>query len=182
MSCHNLCQARFSLPEPALVGVPMATAALDQNEDASLVAEKVIKKILLLIPVHDKSITTCASIAITGLGEVQTSSDEFTSTGLPSVENAKREETHSDSGATIVPYCAEYVLGNIGLIGPLMGALIAGVIAGIFPTMCLACHFSKTSLNIWAAVLQFAFGILYYLVGHEWRYDRLYGTQNGCSL
>lgn len=73
----------------------------------------------------------------------------------------------SVSGATIVPYYAEYVLGNIGLIGPLMGALIAGVIVGIFPTMYLARFFSKTSLNIWAAVLRFGFGILYYLVGFD---------------
>jgi Na+/melibiose symporter-like transporter len=71
------------------------------------------------------------------------------------------------SGATIVPYYAEYVLGNIGLIGPLMGALIAGVIAGIFPTMYLARYFSKTSLNIWAAVLRFAFGLFYCFVGFD---------------
>jgi probable glucitol transport protein GutA len=73
----------------------------------------------------------------------------------------------SVAGATIVPYYAEYVLGNLGLAGPLMGALIVGVIAGIFPTMYLARYFSKTKLNIWSALLRFFIGLAYFFVGFD---------------
>lgn len=66
-------------------------ADLDQTEDASLVAEKVIREISLPIPIHDKSITTSASIGIAGLGEVQTTANDLISGGLSAVENAKRE-------------------------------------------------------------------------------------------
>lgn len=73
----------------------------------------------------------------------------------------------SISTATIVPYYAEYVLGDTGLVGPLMGSLILGVLVGIFPAMLLARRFSKKKLNIWAAYLKGSLAVLYFLVGYE---------------
>jgi len=73
----------------------------------------------------------------------------------------------SISTATIVPYYAEYVLGDAGLIGPLMGSLILGVLVGIFPTMYLARYFSKKQLNIWSAYLRCALAVLYFIIGYE---------------
>ena len=73
----------------------------------------------------------------------------------------------SISTATVVPYYAEYVLGDAGLVGPLMGSLILGVLAGIFPTMYLARYFSKKKLNIWSAYLRFGLALLYFFIGYE---------------
>tara|TARA_R110002073_G_scaffold103246_3_gene233771 strand:+ start:3165 stop:5600 length:2436 start_codon:yes stop_codon:yes gene_type:complete len=66
-------------------------ADLDQTEDASLVAEKVIKEIALPIPIGDRFITTSASVGIAGMGEIQTSANDLISAGLSAVENAKKE-------------------------------------------------------------------------------------------
>ena len=73
----------------------------------------------------------------------------------------------SVSVAIIVPYYAEYVLGDAGMIAPVMALLILGVLVGIFPTMYFARFFSKTGLNIWAAIARAILGVVYFAVGYE---------------
>lgn len=64
---------------------------LDQTEDASRVAEKVISVVAGPIAVGERSITTSASVGIAGMGDMQTSANDLISAGLSAVENAKKE-------------------------------------------------------------------------------------------
>lgn len=66
-------------------------ADLDQAEDASLVAEKVIAEIAKPIVINDKTLATSASVGIVGLGESSNGANDLISAGLSAVENAKRE-------------------------------------------------------------------------------------------
>lgn len=66
-------------------------ADLDQAEDASLVAEKVIAEIALPIEIDDRSISVSASVGIAGLIEIQASDNDLIGAGLSAVELAKKE-------------------------------------------------------------------------------------------
>ncbi|MFT4798432.1 MAG: diguanylate cyclase (GGDEF)-like protein [Candidatus Azotimanducaceae bacterium] len=66
-------------------------ADLDQTEDASRVAEKVISSVAEPISVGERFITTSASVGIAGMGEIQSSANDLISAGLSAVENAKKE-------------------------------------------------------------------------------------------
>jgi diguanylate cyclase (GGDEF)-like protein/PAS domain S-box-containing protein len=66
-------------------------ADLDQAEDSSFVAEKVIAEISKPIELIDKTITTSASVGIVGLGESSNSANDLISAGLSAVEHAKSE-------------------------------------------------------------------------------------------
>ena len=66
-------------------------ADLDQAEDASLVAEKVIAELAKPMKVSDRTIATSASVGIAGLGESSNSAIDLISAALSAVENAKKE-------------------------------------------------------------------------------------------
>lgn len=66
-------------------------ADLDQTEDASLVAEKVIAKISEPIPLGDREMAVSASIGIAGLAEQNETANDLISAGLSAVEIAKKE-------------------------------------------------------------------------------------------
>ncbi len=66
-------------------------ADLDQPEDASLVAEKVIQDISLPIAIEDKELALSVSIGIAGVGELSESANDLISAGLSAVEIAKKE-------------------------------------------------------------------------------------------
>jgi diguanylate cyclase (GGDEF)-like protein/PAS domain S-box-containing protein len=64
---------------------------LDQTEDASLVAEKVIREVSQPVSLGEREITVSASIGIAGLGEDNGTANDLISAGLSAVENAKKE-------------------------------------------------------------------------------------------
>lgn len=64
---------------------------LDQTEDASLVAEKVIREVSQPISLGERDITVSASVGIASLGEDNDTANDLISAGLSAVENAKKE-------------------------------------------------------------------------------------------
>ena len=71
------------------------------------------------------------------------------------------------ASGTLMPYYAEYVLGDSDLVGPLMGCMIIGLIIGVFPTAYLTRFFSNVTLNIASSLLRVLLGVIYFAVGYD---------------